>query len=172
MNSSLILKMPESNQIVINTGPILALIAGLGNLKVLENLYEKVLVPYEVCEEILVGGSSGFGIKEFNEAGFLQKSNTRIFIQPYLLNSLDIGESSVIQTALDEQIHTVCIDEAMGRRIARLNNLTLTGSLGIMIRAKKKGYPIILREAINQMQAKGVRLSERVINLALTQVGE
>jgi predicted nucleic acid-binding protein len=162
--------MPKTNQIVINTGPLLALIAGLGDLKVLDALYERVLVPYEVCQEILAGGSSGFGIHEFNAASFLIKHNKPSIIQPYLLNSLDLGESSVIQTALDEKIRTVCIDEAMGRRIARLNDLALTGSLGIMIRAKKEGLPIILREAINQMQAKGIRLGEQVINFALNQV--
>ncbi|MCP4115283.1 MAG: DUF3368 domain-containing protein, partial [Desulfobacteraceae bacterium] len=77
-----------------------------------------------------------------------------------------------IQPALDKKIQTVCIDEAMGRRVARLIGLTLTGSLGILIRAKKEGYPIILLEAINQMQARGVRLSERVINFAVSQAGE
>ncbi len=164
--------MPKTNQIVINTGSLLALIAGLGDLKILDSLYERVVVPYEVCQEILAGGSSGFGIREFNEATFLIKRDKPGEIQPYLLNSLDLGESSVIQTALDEKIQTVCIDEAMGRRISRLNSLTLTGSLGIMIRAKKEGHLTILREAINQMQARGVRLSERVINIALYQVGE
>jgi predicted nucleic acid-binding protein len=34
----------------------------------------------------------------------------------------------VIQLALDQNIHTVAIDEAAGRRIARLNGLSMTGS--------------------------------------------
>jgi predicted nucleic acid-binding protein len=164
--------MPKTDKIVINTGPILALIAGLGNLNVLNSLYKRVVVPYEVCEEVMAGGSTGFGVRGFNDAGFLIKLDKPTIIQPYLLNSLDLGESSVIQTALDEKIQTICIDEAVGRRIARLNGLTLTGSLGIMIRAKKEGHSFILREAINQMQAHGVWLSERIIIFALKQVGE
>lgn len=164
--------MPKTNQIVINTGPLLALIAGLGNLEILDALYERVLVPHEVSQEIMAGGPSGFGIREFSEATFLVKRRKPTKIQPYLLNSLDLGESSVIQTALDEKIQTVCIDEAMGRRIARLNGLALTGSLGIMIRAKKEGHPIVLRETIDRMQACGVRLSERLIKSALSQAVE
>jgi predicted nucleic acid-binding protein len=35
-----------------------------------------------------------------------------------LLNSLDAGEASVIQLALNERIRTVCIDESAGRRLA------------------------------------------------------
>lgn len=40
-------------------------------------------------------------------------------------------QPAVIQLALDKGIQTVCIDETVGRKIARLNNLTLTGSIGI-----------------------------------------
>lgn len=164
--------MPKTEKIVINTGPILALIAGLGHLNVLNSLYKQVIVPYEVCEEVIAGGSSGFGIRAFREAGFLIKQDKPTTIQPYLRNSLDLGESSVIQTAINKKIQTVCIDEAVGRRMARLNGLTLTGSLGIMIRAKNEGYPFMLREAIKKMQAHGVWLSERIIIFALKQVGE
>ncbi len=164
--------MPESDAIVINTGPILALIAGLGSLNILDSLYQQVVVPYEVCEEILAGGSSGFGIEVLNKANFLTKLNIPTEIHPYLRNSLDLGESSVIQTALDQGIQTVCIDETVGRRIARLNGLTLTGSLGIMIRAKREGHQLMLREAVKRMQAHGIWLSDRLVATALQQAGE
>ncbi|MGE0083085.1 MAG: hypothetical protein AB7S75_01555 [Desulfococcaceae bacterium] len=41
-----------------------------------------------------------------------------------------------------------------------------------MIRAKKEGHSFVLREAVHQMQLRVVRLSEKVINFALKQVGE
>jgi len=162
--------MHETQKIVINTGPILALIAGFDNLKILQFLYKKVIVPYEVCQEIFAGGSSGFGINEFNDADFLNKIDKPIFIRPHLRNSLDLGESSVIQTAIDNKIQTVCIDEAVGRRVARLNELKLTGSIGIMIKAKQKGYSFIMNDVINKMRSKGIWISERLINTALKQV--
>lgn len=164
--------MPEAEEIVINTGPVLALIAGLGSLSILNSLYRRVLVPYEVCEEVLSCGSTGFGVREFSDADFLAKVDNPAEIQPHLRNSLDLGESSVIQTALDKKIHTVCIDETVGRRIARLNGLNLTGSLGIMIRAKKEGHPFMLREAVSRMRTQGIWLSERLIAFALKQAGE
>ena len=165
--------MRKVNKIVINTGPILALVAGLGNLNVLESMYDQIVVPYEVCEELKVGGITGFGLREFSEAEFLTKIQKPSIIQPYIRNSLDLGEASVIQTAIYERIPTVCIDEALGRRAARLNGLALTGSLGIIIRAKKDGHIFIsLREVINQMQAQGIYLSERLIAFTLRQVAE
>ena len=60
--------MPEKKQIVINTGPILALIAGVGTLDVFKELYSKIIIPIEVCNEILTGSPVKFGVKEFQEA--------------------------------------------------------------------------------------------------------
>ena len=47
-------EMPKT--IVINTGPLIAIIAGLGDLNILGKLYNSVIVPYEVTQEILAKG--------------------------------------------------------------------------------------------------------------------
>ncbi|MEJ6484545.1 DUF3368 domain-containing protein [Nostoc punctiforme UO1] len=163
--------MPNTEIIVINTAPLISLVAALGDLDVLQ-LYTQVLVPFEVCQELLAGGASGFAVTEFEAATWLQKWQTPLNISPLLLNSLDLGEASVIQLALNENIKTVCIDEIVGRRIARLSGLMLTGSIGILLRAKKEGYPMLMRQAIERMLNRGIRLSETVIAVALQQAGE
>ena len=164
--------MPDKKEIVINTGPIIALVAASGDLSILRSLYHRVLVPYEVCQEILVGGPNGFALSEFEDASWLEKWPDSLDIAPILINSLDIGEASVIQLALNEKIQTVCIDEPRGRCIARLSGLSLTGSIGILLRAKREGNPISIQSAIRRMQQRGVWLSERVIASALKQAGE
>ncbi len=161
--------MLETEALVVNTGPIIALIAGYGDLSLLEYVYKRVLVPFEVCQEIDAGGVSGFGIDEFRKASFIEKQSEPLNISTFLKNSLDSGEASVIQLALNEKIHTVCIDEAIGRRIARLNGLKLTGSIGVLIRAKKCGLDFSMSEIINRMQSQGIYLSRRVIDFALRQ---
>ncbi|OYD92194.1 DUF3368 domain-containing protein [Nostoc sp. 'Peltigera membranacea cyanobiont' 213] len=163
--------MPNTEIIVINTAPIISLVAALGDLDVLQ-LYTQVLVPFEVCQELLVGGVSGFAVAEFQAATWLQKWQTPLNISPFLLNSLDLGEASVIQLALNKSIQTVCIDETVGRRIARLSGLNLTGSIGILLRAKQEGYPVLMRQAIERMINRGIRLSETVIAVALRQAEE
>lgn len=164
--------MPETEDIVINTGPLLAIIAGFGDLSLLERLYKRVLVPFEVCQEIEAGGSSGFGVSEFRRADFLQKHQDILEITPFLRNTLDLGEASVIQLALDENIKTVCIDEAVGRRIARLNGLKLTGSIGVLIRAKQNGFDFLMREAVSRMESHGIFLSRNVVEFALKELNE
>jgi|GEM_PF-6809762 len=57
---------------------------------------------------------------EFQADSWLTKQSSRLEITPLLLNFLDLGEASVIQLALNQSVKTLCIDEAVGRRIARL----------------------------------------------------
>ena len=164
--------MPETDKLVINTGPLIALVAAWGDLTILPSLYNQVLVPFEVCQEVLIGGSGGFAVAQFKEASWLQKWPSPLDITPLLANSLDIGEAAVIQLALNEKIQTVCIDEPTGRRVARLSGLSLTGSIGILLRAKKEGHSFSIQNAIQRMRDRGIWLSEQVIAFALEQAGE
>lgn len=176
-NFGLILNMPDSQcrsdapELIINTGPLIALAAALGDLRIL-HLYKRVWVPFEVCREISVGGKTDFAVAEFEAADWLEKLNYPLDITPVLINTLDIGEASVIQLALNEKVSTVCIDEATGRRMARLYGLSVTGSVGILLRAKLEDHDISLRKAINRMRSHGIWLSDRVVAFALTQAGE
>lgn len=164
--------MPSPQRIVINTSPLLALIAAWGKLDRLQPLYTEVLVPFEVEQEILQGGTSNFGVTKFQTANWLAKQPQSLKISPFLRNSLDLGEASVIQLALDESIETVCIDEAVGRRVARLNGLTLTGSVGILLKAKQRDPGMSVTAAIENMLNRNIRLSQTVIEFALKQSGE
>ena len=77
-----------------------------------------------------------------------------------------------IQSAINEGIQTVCIDDTVGRRIARLSGLKLTGSLGILLKAKREGCPVLLNESIILMRDRGIWLSDRLVSNVLEQAGE
>lgn len=164
--------MPETREIVVNTGPLIALAAALGDLRVLKHLYTRAVIPFEVAREILVENVTRFGAAEFEAASWLEKKDSPIVPTQALKNTLGPGEAAVIQWALVEKINTVCIDEAVGRRVARLNGLRVTGSLGILIRAKRTGFPVVLADAIRSMRQKGIWLSSHIEALALQEAGE
>lgn len=163
--------MPEAQEVVINTGPTIALVAALGDLRVLQ-IYQRVWMPLEVCQEIMAGGATGFALAEFKSAHWIEKYTQSLSIAPFLLNTLDNGEAAVIQLALERDISTVVIDESAGRRIARLNNLSVTGSIGILLRAQREGVSFSMREAIMRMKARGIWLSDRVVDFALKMARE
>ena len=155
--------MPEQAKVAVtNTTPLIALTAATGNLDVLRALYTRVIVPYEVAEEIRAGGEEAFGLDVFQQASWLEINPAPVVLPPYLQNTLDRGEASVIQTALQQGVKRVCIDETAGRRVARLSNLNVTGSMGILLKAKSMGYQISIPEAIDRMRERGIWLSQEV----------
>jgi predicted nucleic acid-binding protein len=163
-------QMPDLKQtIVTNTTPLIALAAGLGSLDILRALYNRVMVPWEVNEEIHAAGQDAPGVLAFDQASWLDCQSEPVAIAPYLRNTLDRGEASVIQTALDLNIPLVCIDESVGRRVARLSGLTLTGSIGILIKARRQGYPVSIPDVIKRMREHGIWLSDEVVRFALAQ---
>jgi predicted nucleic acid-binding protein len=164
--------MPDRKEIVINTGPLIAIAAATGDLEILRGLYSRIVVPFEVCGEIIAGGPTGFAVAEFQAATFLAKQPCPAAIGIFLNNSLDTGEASVIQTALDLGIATVCIDEAVGRRIARLNALSVTGSIGVLLRAKQDGASVSIRTALANMHRYGIWLGKEVADAAIRLSGE
>lgn len=164
--------MPNPTRLVINTGPLLALIAAWGDLRLLSQLYHHVIVPAEVRLELEAGGATGFGVREFQAATWLNQRSNPVVLSPLLSRGLDRGEASVIQTALNEHVELVAIDEPVGRRLARLHGLTLTGSIGILLRAKREQHLSSVKDAILRMQAHGIWISQRVVEYALIQSGE
>jgi predicted nucleic acid-binding protein len=164
--------MPSPQRLVINTSPLLACIAGCGSLAPLQGLYGELLVPSEVAKEIAVGGAHGFGVAEFNAATWLRRWPAAVEAMPLLRNALDAGEAAVIQLALDEGIATVCIDEPVGRRLARLCGLQVTGSVGMLIRARREGRISSMRQTLERMKTHGIWLSEAVLAFALRETGE
>jgi predicted nucleic acid-binding protein len=146
--------MPE-RVIVVNTTPLIALAAAdcLGALQV---LYQRVVVPLEVAEEIRAGGKTGLAVEDIDSAGWLEIQAAPSSIPAYLSNALDRGEAAVIATAINHGIALVCIDETVGRRMARLAGLTLTGSLGVLVKAKQRGYPVSVAGAIDRMHQQGI----------------
>jgi predicted nucleic acid-binding protein len=160
--------MPDrANAVVTNTTPLIALTAATGSLDILRFLYKRVVVPFEVAQEIKVGGSDAFGLDVFESASWLEISSSPVILPAYLKNSLDTGEASVIQTAINFELSRVCIDETIGRRVARLSNLNVTGSVGVLLKAKSMGYDVSITDAIDRMRERGIWLSQDVIRFAL-----
>lgn len=160
--------MPDQPRAVVtNTTPLIALTAATGGLEIFRTLYDRVLVPFEVEQEVLAGEHDTLTIAALRRATWLDRQPALPAFLPILKNSLDRGEASVLQTALDNGIQLVCIDEAVGRRVARLCNLSITGSIGVLLKAQQRGFPIAIPDAINRMRDHGIWISDAVIRFAL-----
>lgn len=156
--------MPE---FVINTGPIIALTAAVESLQFLNELYEEILIPLEVTRELEAGGANCPELAAIHDCSAIRVISEPADIPLLLRSQLDVGEASVIQAALTHQVATVAIDEKLGRRMARLHELRVTGSIGILVKASKARLIPDLNDCFSRMHEKGVWISETLKEQAL-----
>ena len=85
---------------------------------------------------------------------------------------MDPGEAAVIGLALATSVPTVAIDERNARHVARSCGLRLTGSLGLLLRAKRAGAQLDMADAIQRMRTAGVWIGETLAQEALRLAGQ
>jgi len=90
-----------------------------------------------------------------------------------LRRTLDQGESEAISLAVNSGSELMLIDEREGREVARRLGLRLTGTLGILMRAKLDGSLTSLKDVINELQINhAFSLAPALVERALREVGE
>ena len=156
-----------NNSLVINTGPLIAF-SHIDAFDLLRQLPIRIVTTEIVREEFLCGGDSPGG--DWPE--WLDVLPLRQPLPPLATISLDRGEASVIQLALEESIDLVCIDEVHGRRCAKAMKLQVTGSLGLLGLAKRHGIIAAARPLITAMSSRGNWFREDLVTRFLTELGE
>jgi predicted nucleic acid-binding protein len=164
--------MPEGPRlVVVNTTPIIAL-SLVGELGLLRSLYDKVVVPSAVEAEVLAGGRDGIGSSELIEASWLHVALLQDARRADLLADLDRGEAEVLALAQELNADLVIIDERLARLHAKRLGLTLTGTLGVLLRAKQLGHVEAVAPLIDKLRQGGIHLSDMVVTEVLTLADE
>jgi predicted nucleic acid-binding protein len=158
--------MPTKSSLVINSSPLIALGAALPNFTALNQMIGRLIVPAEVLSELRAGDAKDATADVVRNSCFCDIRPPRLKPFRALLIPLGSGEAAVIETALEEGLPTVVIDELKGRRFARLCGLHVIGSLGILVEAYRAGIGPTVEEAARRMKAKGIYLSEWIIQQA------
>lgn len=158
----------DSIVVVSDAGPLICL-ARLDLLGVLPRLFSEVQVPAEVIRECLArpGNDDTVRIEAALQAGWLLACQApRI-----ALKGLEAGECAAIARAA--QLGAVLlVDERAARAIAAGMGLRVTGTVGLLIRARKRGLVGPLKPLIEMLRAGGQRLAQPLVELALREVGE
>mgnify|MGYP000732917813 FL=1 len=64
------------------------------------------------------------------------------------------------------------MDDALGRRIARMNAQTVTGTLGVLLKAKQKGSIPEIMPLLRELKTCGMWISPAVEAMILDRAGE
>ncbi|MEK7727231.1 MAG: DUF3368 domain-containing protein [candidate division KSB1 bacterium] len=157
--------------VVSNTSPIINL-AAVGELELLEKLYQKLLIPHAVYHEIVITGAGQPGAFEVQTFAWIE---ARAVIDKTLITALrselDPGESEAIALAIETKANWLLLDERRGREVAARFGLKFVGLLGVLLEAKKKGLLAQVKPVLNALESKAAfrmkrELKARVLEAA------
>ena len=152
--------------IVSDTSPILNLVA-IERLELLRDLYGSIVIPPAVSAELDVNGI-------FLATDWIQvvEPVNRPAVEA-LRAELDAGESEAIVLAQQLNASLLLIDERLGRRAATQLGLDVTGLLGILAEAKRRGIIPACAPLLDDMIGRaGFWIGERLRSDYLKALGE
>jgi hypothetical protein len=86
--------------------------------------------------------------------------------------SIDDGESEAIALALETGADLILLDDSDARERARLYGLKMTGTIGILLRAKMEGKIESLREYLKRLKGTGFWIRDDLETRLLMEAGE
>jgi hypothetical protein len=154
--------------IVSNASPLIVLLK-TSKLSILKELFQKILVPVAVREEIT---AKDYEKSIFDKMEWIETRNIRNTETAILLEEL-IGKGEAEAIVLAKELRTTLLmDDAKARKYAKLLNVEVIGTLGLLKLAKNHGLISSVRETINDMVAEGYYIEDRLIKKILKDVGE
>ena len=158
--------------IISNATPLIAF-ARIGRLELLRKVVENLIIPQAVAHEITEYTQTKRGVIDLSQEEWIIVQSVQSQHQVrLLLPTLDRGEAEVIALALERQARLVLIDELTGRKVAESLNLNVSGTVGMLIRAKQMGEIPAIKPFLKEMKKQGVYFSQRFIDAVLYQLGE
>ena len=154
--------------VVSDAGPLIAL-GRLDLLQVLGALFSEVQVPEVVVAECMArpGNPDAQRIRQALDSGLLLACTA----PPGLLAGLEAGESAAINRALDLGA-ALLMDERAGRQRALALGLAVTGTLGVLVRARRRSLVGPLAPLVAALRVSGQRFSHAAVAHALAALGE
>jgi uncharacterized protein len=157
---------------VSNSSPLI-LYSRIGQLGLLQTLFDEILVPPAVWHEVVVAGAGRAGQREVDHAEWI-----RIHPLPRPAVStqfafLDPGEAEALTLAssLDTAV-PILIDDEQARRVAEASELFPIGSGGILVRAKEAGLISSVRPHLMELRSAGLFLGDRAFRRVLERADE
>ncbi len=152
-----------------NTTPLIAL-AGIGQLDLLRELFGRIRVVQEVADECAAGGK--ILVPSLNSVPWVDIIESTSPTLPGLLLELDKGEKHTLDMAKKMFADWVIIDERIGRDLAEYIGLKVTGTLGVLLKAKRQGLIASFKDAVDEMQANGIYYNALLLERLIREAGE
>lgn len=159
-------------KVIVNSTPLIAL-CHVNQLNILKELYGEIIIPKAVYDEISVKKDSVCKkiVDESLEWVHVQKIQN-VMAKAMFKSQLHDGEVEVMILAKEQNADVVIIDDQNAKKYAKYLELPVTGTLGILIKAKQVGYIPELKPLLDVMVQNGIYIKNSLIEHCLELVGE
>lgn len=136
-------------RVVIADASCLILLTNLNEIALLASVYREVWITNAVSDEYRLPLPDFISLQNPTNLDRVQS----------LQHSLDPGEATAIALAVENPGCQIIIDEKKGRRVASDLGLDVTGTLGVLNEAGKRGLIKINELLIKRLELAGFRMS-------------
>lgn len=159
------------SDIICNASP-LQYLHQIGRLGLLPHLVSWIVVPAAVAGELAEGRRLGMDLPIPESLPWVEIRKPRSGDVLQLATGLGSGEMAVLALALESGDAVVILDDTLARRHAEVLSLRLTGTLGVLLDAKRAGLIPDVTTLIDDLQVLGFRLSKQTREVVLRLAGE
>ena len=121
-------------------------------LDVLKELYGKVFITEEVSKEFGKTVSDWIEVRKVSDNKYLK----------LMKNFVDLGEASTIALAVETDDIVIILDDLKARKLAQKLNLKITGTIGVLVKARERNIITSTQEVLNKLRNEGFRISDEI----------
>ncbi len=152
-------------KVISNASPLIAL-TNIGQLELLNKLFQKVIIPEAVYKEVVEEGKDKPGATEVKKTinQWIEVREVKNLDEVKALRAiLDYGEAEVVVLAQEIKADLLILDNKEPRIFAKHLGFKLIGTIGVLILAYEKGYLKNPIEKILKLREKGFYISDRLL---------
>ncbi|MGA1869032.1 MAG: DUF3368 domain-containing protein [bacterium] len=138
-------------KIISNTSCLITL-ERIERIYILKELYNKIIIPKKVEEE--------FGGKLENWISICETSDVKTL--KVLKTIVDEGEAEVLTLGTEIKDSLLILDDLKARAVAKGLEINITGTLGVILKAKRRGIIKSIKEVLNDLKKVEFRMSEKL----------
>jgi len=158
-------------EVICNTSPLQYLYQA-DLLYILPALIKQLTVPSAVVQELAIGRKLGIKLPDIQSLEWIIVKRPSNESALPLINDLGAGEAQVLLLALELPGAVVILDDALARRAASMRKIPLTGTLGLLLDAKRAGLISEIRPVLDHLQSLRFRLAPHTRAAVLKLAGE
>ncbi|CAK8718140.1 DUF3368 domain-containing protein [Candidatus Electrothrix aarhusensis] len=156
--------------LIIADSSALVALALCDGLELLSRLFAEIRVPQAVYDEVIVEGKPAAQMLQ----NYLEGKMVPVPLENMIITGAGLGRGEIEAMTLYKSMRAdyLLIDDNRARKVARLNNVRITGSQGVLLLAMHNGLITHVRPYLEQLRATDIWISDRLIERTLALAGE